>query len=226
MARVLLLANEAIGATAAQGTLQWVQSLADYLGEPVGLTFAESRHLEAAVRAAEDGGAGAFIDELAPTQRSAVTAVDFAWLENGRPDWNAIWLSAGDLALFGGAPARSTSAALHHVIDTRVLAEDFDAVGEVRHGIFETTGLYAEPADEGWLAVTCESTTMAAWLAAAIILENVDARFDEERLLVPASPSFALTDEVKSVVVVVAKTHHFWLEHVAGGVQAAAQVTP
>ena len=68
----------------------------------------------------------------------------------------------------------------------------------------------------GWLAITCESPKMAAWLCATIILENVAARCDEERLLVPADPSFALMDEVKSVITVVAKTHHYWTAHVAG----------
>jgi sirohydrochlorin cobaltochelatase len=55
---------------------------------------------------------------------------------------------------------------------------------------------------------------MAAWLAACIILENVDATCDEERLLVPASPAFGLKDEVKSVITVVAKTVHYWQAHV------------
>jgi sirohydrochlorin cobaltochelatase len=57
---------------------------------------------------------------------------------------------------------------------------------------------------------------MAAWLCATIILENVEARSDEERLLVPADSSFALEDQVKSVITVVAKTHHYWSAHTAG----------
>jgi sirohydrochlorin cobaltochelatase len=57
---------------------------------------------------------------------------------------------------------------------------------------------------------------MAAWLCATIILENVDAHCEEERLLVPADPSFTLTDGVKSVITVVAKTHHYWSAHLAG----------
>jgi sirohydrochlorin cobaltochelatase len=91
--------------------------------------------------------------------------------------------------------------------------EGIDPVQEIRRGIWETTGLYAEPSENSWLAVTCESPRMAAWLCASIILENVDARCDEERLLVPAHPSFSLTDEVKSVITVVAKTHHYWSAH-------------
>jgi sirohydrochlorin cobaltochelatase len=88
-------------------------------------------------------------------------------------------------------------------------------VTEMRRGIWETTGLYAESAGPGWLAVTCESPTMAAWMCAAIILENVAARVDDDRLLLPAGPGFTLKDEVKSVITVVAKTHHYWSAHAA-----------
>ena len=89
-------------------------------------------------------------------------------------------------------------------------------LSEMKRGIWEITGLYGEPAAHGWLAVTCESRVMAAWLCAAIILENVDARIDEDRLLVPAGPDYALTDQVKSIITVVAKTHHYWKAHIAG----------
>ena len=36
---------------------------------------------------------------------------------------------------------------------------------------------------------------------------------EEGRLLVPASPSFTLKDQVKSVITVVAKVHHYWEIH-------------
>ncbi len=52
-------------------------------------------------------------------------------------------------------------------------------------------------------------------MCAAIILENVAARVDDERLLVPAGPGYQLKDEVKSIITVVAKTHHYWSAHVA-----------
>jgi Ni2+-binding GTPase involved in maturation of urease and hydrogenase len=90
-------------------------------------------------------------------------------------------------------------------------------VVEIRRGIWETTGLIAESVAPGWLAVTCQSPAMAAWLAAAIVLENVEARADEDRLLLPAGPGFRLENEVKSIVTVVAKTHHYWDAHLATG---------
>jgi sirohydrochlorin cobaltochelatase len=88
---------------------------------------------------------------------------------------------------------------------------------ELERGILETTGLVAEPAEPGWLAVRCESARMAAWLCAAIILENVEAAVAGDRLLLPAGPDFRLEDQVKSVITVLAKTHHYWREHRATG---------
>ena len=56
---------------------------------------------------------------------------------------------------------------------------------------------------------------MAAWLGAVIILENVDARSDGDLLFVPGDRGFELKDQVKSVITVVAKSNHYWQEHLA-----------
>ena len=54
-------------------------------------------------------------------------------------------------------------------------------------------------------------------MVAAIALENVEARVDEDRLLLPAGPHYRLKDEVKSIITVVAKTHHYWQAHLTAG---------
>ena len=97
---------------------------------------------------------------------------------------------------------------------------------EMRRGIWETTGLYTEPGAAGWLSITCDSPTIAAWMCAAIILENVGARVDDDRLLLPAGPDYQLKDEVKSIITVVAKTHHYWQAHVADTGRIAPDVAP
>ena len=146
-----------------------------------------------------------------------MSAAPFLWRDDGRPDWGAMWGSFCELALYGGPPHRGPDDALRAPSPAADAASsDAEMLAEMRRGIWETTGLFAEPADTGWLAVTCESRRMAAWLCAAIILENVDARMDEDRLLLPAGPGFRLKDEVKSVITVVAKTHHYWQAHVIG----------
>jgi hypothetical protein len=86
-------------------------------------------------------------------------------------------------------------------------------VTEIRRGIWETTGLFTEPVSPGWIAITCESRAMAEWLGAAIAPENVEVRVEDDRVILPAGPRFRLEHEVKSIITVVAKTHHYARAH-------------
>jgi len=145
---------------------------------------------------------------------SSMSSAEVVWRADGRPDWGSMWQEFCGLALFGGPPHRGEESALHVGDAGRAGSPSsipsHDPIDELRRGILETTGLNSEPASEGWLAVTCDSPRMAAWMAAATILENVDARSENDRLMVPAEVSFAIEDEVKSVITVVAKVHHYW----------------
>ena len=140
----------------------------------------------------------------------------FVWRRDGRPDWGAMWTTFCELALYGGPPQRGAESALRGADGAcgPVASPSPEMLTELQRGVLETTGLAAEPAEPGWIAVLCESRRMAAWLCAAIIVENVDARVDGRRLLLPAGADFVLEDEVRSVITVVAKTHHYWREHV------------
>jgi sirohydrochlorin cobaltochelatase len=144
-----------------------------------------------------------------------MSAAPFAYRDDGRPDWGAMWTGFCELALYGGPPHRGPDEAL----PTPQAAPDEvvrDAmVDEMVRGIFETTDLVAEPSPGGWLRVACDSKRMAAWLCATIILENVDARVEEEFLFVPGDRDFQLKDQVKSVITVVAKSNHYWQAHIA-----------
>jgi sirohydrochlorin cobaltochelatase len=125
-----------------------------------------------------------------------------------------MWTTFCELALHGGPPHRGAGQALRGPGGTApAAAAPPEILAELERGIRETTGLEAAPAEPGWIAVACESRRMAAWLCATIILENVEARVDDARLLLPAGADFTLADQVKSVITVVAKTHHYWREH-------------
>ena len=154
---------------------------------------------------------------MSGTPLPAMGQAPFAYDANGRPHWAGMWESFCELALFGGPPHRGPASALRAdegtPPPTRPRRATFDAIAEIRRGIEETTGLPTARAEPGWVAITCESARMAAWLCATIILENVDARARGETLLVPASAGYRREDEVKSVITVVAKTHHYWLAH-------------
>lgn len=199
------------------------RSFSGFLNEPVALATCAVVPLVQTLDSLVSSPSGWEVEFVAPpTSRSAsMSAAPFVYREDGRPDWAAMWTGFCELAVYGGPPHRGEAEALHSVVDAPPVA-GFDAIAEIRRGIYETTGLFSELAEPGWLSVTCHSKKMAAWLAASIILENVDARCDEERLLVPASPAFTLKNEVKSVITVVAKCNHYWQAHIAAQESAAA----
>src|SRR5262245_23982736 len=117
-----------------------------------------------------------------PSDRAApMAAAPFVWRDDGRPDWRSMLTTFCDLALHGGPPHRGTEQALREPVAES--GSDAAVVAEMRRGVWETTGLFAELASPAWLAVTCRSRTMAEWLAAAIVLENVTAHTDADRLL-------------------------------------------
>jgi Ni2+-binding GTPase involved in maturation of urease and hydrogenase len=149
-----------------------------------------------------------------PDDRTPMSAAPFVWRADGRPDWRVMWESFCDLALHGGPPHRGPEQALRPP-EGLGGAPNPAMVAEIRRGIWETTGLIAELGGPGWIAVTCQSPAMARWLAEAITLENVAARAEDDRLLLPAGPGYRLENEVKSIVTVLAKTHHYWDAHLA-----------
>ena len=210
MAGRLLLVVDALVPTAVhQACAELAARLADQSRLPVTVATAPVALLDA-IRDSIGRDDDARRREYAPVPLSA----PFLWRDDGRPDWSGMWTTFCELALYGGPPQRGPESALRAPAG-QLAGTDREMLAEMRRGIRETTGLYAESAESGWLAVTCESPTMAAWMCAAIILENVTARVDDDRLLLPAGPGYTLKDEVKSIITVVAKTHHYWSAHVA-----------
>jgi hypothetical protein len=218
MAGRLLLAVDADVPPAAQlACANLAAALADQAGMPVTVATMPLADLDA-VRDAVGRNPEARRREYAPRVRpdsAPMSSAPFLWRSDGRPDWASMWTTFCELALYGGPPQRGPESALR-ATGAALADSDGEMLAEIRRGIWETTGLYAEAGPAGWLAVTCDSPTMAAWMCATIILENVGARVEDDRLLVPAGPGYRLTDEVKSVITVIAKTHHYWQAHING----------
>lgn len=94
---------------------------------------------------------------------------------------------------------------------------------ELERGITLVTGLKVIRSDTpGWIGMECHSEEMALWLLRAIIVENVTVRREETALWFPAGPEFRLEREIKNVITVIAKTNHYWEEHIAGAMAARA----
>jgi sirohydrochlorin cobaltochelatase len=206
--RVVVVVESGVAADAEE-LRRSVAVLSDALQEEILLARVTGERLRL-TRSTAISAPGLEHDEVVQPRPQGVTArgapmgaAPFVYRADGRPDWQRMWTTFCELALFPSTvPAAEGATA-------------YDALAEIQRGVWETTGLRATPAEPGWVAVQCHSAKMAAWLCATILLENVDARCEGDRLFLPASPSFALADEVKSVITVLAKTHHYWDAHVA-----------
>jgi hypothetical protein len=215
-AAIVLVVDAAVSPAVHDACLEVAADLADRAGVRVTLASIPACCLDDLRPALTDAQESRTWQFTPAPAAAPMSAAPFVFREDGRPDWAAMWQSFCELALYGGPPHRGPDSALRAPAPTGATTTDTEMIAEMQRGIWETTGLYSEPAEPGWLAITCDSPRMAAWLCAAIILENVDARMDDDRLLVPAGPDYRLKDEVKSIVTVVAKTHHYWDAHASG----------
>jgi len=144
--------------------------------------------------------------------RAPMSSAPMKFDPEGQVDWGNMWDSFCVLAQAGGPPHRGTRLEPARAPNPDSAGYAF-AAAETSRGITSVSGLAVEPAAPGWLAVACGSAGMARWLAEAIEAENVAARAEGDALWVPVDGSFRLDGEIKNVITVVAKTTHYWGQH-------------
>ena len=138
--------------------------------------------------------------------------------EKGNVAWDEMWTGYCELALAGGAPHRGT---LLEPVHEEAIAADPEkyewVLKELERGIAQVTKLPVRRSPvPGWIGLECTDEDMALWLLRAIVVENVTVRREDNVLWFPAGPHFRLEREIKNVITVVAKTTHYWQEHIAG----------
>lgn len=151
-------------------------------------------------------------------KRAPMAAAPMVYAPDGSVAWGEMWDSFCVLAIDGGPPHRATLLEGGPTDDPDSEGYRF-AAAEIARGVLAVSGLPVAPAETGWLAIGCHSPGMARWLAEAIIEENVAARDDGATLLVPVGANFTLKGEIKNVITAVAKTTHYWREHLPGEVK-------
>lgn len=149
-------------------------------------------------------------------------AAELIFDTEGRVAWDRMWgfddpnSPFCELALAGGPPHRGEL--LEPVAPDSVQAgsEGYTRVlMELLRGIQMVTGLKGVMSRApGWIGVQCESEEMALWLLRAIVVENICVRREGALLFLPAGPQFRLDHEIKNVLTALAKTHHYWKEHI------------
>ncbi len=143
-------------------------------------------------------------------------AADLVYDADGNVAWNEIWGDFCDLALAGGPPHRGT---LLEPVNPETITDNpegyANVLRELKRGIEMVTGLRTrESASPGWIGMECTDEIMALWLLRAIVVENVSVRRENNILFFPAGPDFQLDHEIKNVITVIAKTNHYWREHI------------
>jgi sirohydrochlorin cobaltochelatase len=140
---------------------------------------------------------------------------------DGKVAWNEMWETFCDLAMAGGPPHKGTLLEPGTQAEIEVGATRYTEVTtEICRGVNLVTDIDVQPAAvPGWVRVPCESEAMAGWLARAIAMENVSVRLDGAAIELPAGPAYRIEKEIKNVVTVIAKTSHYWLDHMWSGQQ-------
>ena len=151
--------------------------------------------------------ADATIDKKAP-----MASAPMRYRDDGTVDWGTMWESFCALAAEGGPPHRGATLYAPASPDTASPSYAL-ACDEIVRGIRETSELACAPFEPGWIAVQCDTAGMARWLAEAVAQEGVQSRHDDDLLLVPVGDSWSVGGEIKNVITVVAKTAHYWREH-------------
>ena len=180
------------------------------------------RHSYGAIGQASDGAAR---DLLPPRYRNGQTVsaapmgtAPMRYNDDGQVAWNEMWTSYCDLALAGGPSHRDTLLEPVPPDEVRAALDDYEyVVAEIERGLKMVTGLPTVRSEKlGWVGLRCTDEAMALWMLRAIVVENVCVRREGTILYLPAGPTFQMEKEIKNVVTVIAKTHHYWTEHCLG----------
>ena len=176
MARVIVLAGSSLGQEVLDGCAwDWSSAFADVLGEPVLLATIDEDRLPLsefvfAPHLVSHGEVARPRPSVRPEpvegrERAGrpvpMSSADFVYRDDGTPDWGAMWSGFCELALFGGQDSALTAGRTPG-LKAGTTPVMFDAVAEIRRGIYETTGLETDEAVDGWLPVRCDSRKMAA----------------------------------------------------------------
>jgi cation diffusion facilitator family transporter len=159
-----------------------------------------------------------YLDPDVQVSAAPMGAAALQYDQAGEVAWDEMWTGYCELALAGGAPHRGTLLEPVHAEAIAANPEQYEWVlRELERGITLVTGLpVVRSATPGWVGMQCDSEEMALWLLRAIVVENVTVRREADVLWFPAGPDFRLEREIKNVITVIAKTNHYWEEHVAG----------
>lgn len=136
---------------------------------------------------------------------------------DGRVAWDEIWGSFCDLAMAGGPPHKGRLLEPASSAEIEPSSQRYsEVVEEICRGVRMVSELAVNRSEvPGWVCVYCFSQSMAEWLVRAVVMENISARCEGSLLELPAAPAYRIEKEIKNVITAIAKTSHYWVEHMS-----------
>lgn len=157
-----------------------------------------------------------------PDKRAPMASAPLVYNADDSVAWDRMWDNFCVLASAGGPPHRATLLQAQTTADPTSVGYQF-ATTEIIRGINLVSGLSATPAQTGWIAVECGKASKARWLSEQIRQENVDAYAEGSRFFVPVGENFTVKGEIKNVITAVAKTTHYWSDHLATEIKTSLE---
>jgi len=154
-------------------------------------------------------------DSYEEVQPVSMGSASLKYGRDGKVAWNEIWGKFCDLAMAGGPPHKGILLEPGSRAEIDAQPERYrEVVEEICRGVALTTGLPALPSPvAGWVRLECPNRGTAEWLARAIVMENISARFFGTALDLPAGPAYRVEKEIKNVITALSKTCHYWFDH-------------
>lgn len=153
-------------------------------------------------------------------KRAPMASAPIVYNDDQTVAWDQMWDTFCVLASAGGPPHRATR--LEPQPESDPMSEGYrTAVAEIIRGIRLVSGLDAQPVQTGWLSVDCGQASKARWLSEQIVQENVASFCQGTCFFVPVGERFTLKGEIKNVITAVAKTTHYWSDHLAAETKTA-----
>jgi sirohydrochlorin cobaltochelatase len=147
-------------------------------------------------------------------KNTPMASAPFVYDKEGNIAWDKMWDSFCYLAKEGGPPHRESP--LKHIPAQDIKFDSVEyqkAINEVSRAYALLTPYSSRDCKNGWIEVKLHSMHMATWFAEIINLENVECRQKEKYIYLPISHTYTLEKEVKNLVTVLAKAHHYWSQH-------------
>lgn len=155
--------------------------------------------------------------------RAPMPSAPMVYNDDGSVAWGDMWDSYCVLAIDGGPPHRETTLTIDETQDASSQNHKYHGVmAEIQRGIELVSGLASQAGPPGAIAMEAGHAGYAKWLITAINEENVEARRDGTKVLLPCAEHYTLKGEIKNVITAVAKTTHYYGEHVPAEVKQAS----